>query len=153
MAGGSIRRTKAQSLSEYAIVFALVGAALVAMQTYVKRAIQGGIANSANSILKLGPEFDIERDQYVPERDLMLGEISRSAAESYSLSNTKDTEFMAGNEKDEQYGVDSPAVNEEFATVLEIGPSDHSDLPDGAEPIGGEVTWTKSYAEATQPVE
>lgn len=44
---------KAQSVIEYALLLALVGAALVTMQVYMKRGIQGAVKGAAD---QLGPQ-------------------------------------------------------------------------------------------------
>ncbi|MFQ5680495.1 MAG: hypothetical protein ACE5GG_00345 [Candidatus Omnitrophota bacterium] len=41
---------KAQSIAEYAVVIAVISAALLAMQTYVKRGLQGRLRNMAQQI-------------------------------------------------------------------------------------------------------
>jgi len=41
---------KAQSVLEYAVVIGVITAALIAMQVYVKRGIQGGMRSSLDSV-------------------------------------------------------------------------------------------------------
>lgn len=43
-----LRRTKAQSTAEYVIVLGLIVAAVIAMQTYVKRGFQGRIKDAVD---------------------------------------------------------------------------------------------------------
>ena len=54
---------KGQSTAEYAVLIALVVGAVVAMQTYVKRGIQGKIAGAVNSVQIPGV---IAPNQYEP---------------------------------------------------------------------------------------
>ena len=51
----SLVSTRAQSVIEYAVLLAIVIAALVAMQIYIKRGVAGLLANAAGGI---GPQFD-----------------------------------------------------------------------------------------------
>ena len=44
------RKGKAQSTTEYAVLFAIVAAAVVGMQVYMKRSVQGRMRQSADSI-------------------------------------------------------------------------------------------------------
>jgi Flp pilus assembly pilin Flp len=44
------RNSRAQSLSEYALLIAIIGAALIGMQTYMKRGIQGVVKLAADEI-------------------------------------------------------------------------------------------------------
>jgi len=46
----SLRRTKAQSTAEYVIVLGLIVAAVVAMQTYIKRGFQGRLKDAVDFV-------------------------------------------------------------------------------------------------------
>jgi uncharacterized protein (UPF0333 family) len=58
-----IRKRNGQSTAEYAILIALVVAAAVAMQTYVKRSLQGGIKFAVDKVKK----NDTATGQYEPD--------------------------------------------------------------------------------------
>lgn len=58
----NIRSRKGQSTAEYAILIALVVAVAVAMQTYVKRSLQGGIKFAVDKVKK----SDTAVGQYEP---------------------------------------------------------------------------------------
>lgn len=49
-----VRQKKAQSVIEYAIVFAVIVAALLIMQVFIKRGYQGGLKDAAD---KMGDQF------------------------------------------------------------------------------------------------
>jgi hypothetical protein len=51
---GLLKNKKAQSTAEYAIVIALVVAAAMAMQVYLKRSMQGGIKFAVDKAAKSG---------------------------------------------------------------------------------------------------
>jgi len=51
---GFLKNKRAQSTAEYAVVIALVIAAAVAMQAYVKRSMQGGIKFAVDKLQKQG---------------------------------------------------------------------------------------------------
>ncbi len=57
-----LRGKKGQNTAEYAILLALVVAAAVAMQTYVKRSLQGGIKYAVDKVKK----NDTAQGQYEP---------------------------------------------------------------------------------------
>ena len=57
------RNRKAQSTAEYAIVIGIVIAAAIAMQTYVKRGLQGGIKFAVD---KAGSSAANAKNQYEP---------------------------------------------------------------------------------------
>jgi hypothetical protein len=46
-----LRSRKGQSTAEYAVLFAIVIGAAIAMQSYVKSRLQGGIAGTANNYM------------------------------------------------------------------------------------------------------
>jgi len=100
---------KAQSLSEYAIVFALVGVALLTMQIYIKRAIQGKIKDSADALT------GGIQDHYSPERDIVRGDVMYSITDSTTTSSRRKGEFMAENENDTD-PQNQRLSNKEFAT-------------------------------------
>jgi len=56
-----LKNNKGQNTAEYAILIALVVGAAIAMQTYVKRGLQGGIKYGVDSLQKTGG-----RPQYEP---------------------------------------------------------------------------------------
>ena len=58
-----IRKRNGQNTAEYAILIALVVAAAVAMQTYVKRSLQGGIKFAVDKVQK----SDTAAGQYEPD--------------------------------------------------------------------------------------
>lgn len=58
-----LKKKRAQSTAEYAIVIALVIGAAVAMQTYVKRSMQGSIKFAVD---KLNKSTDSAKGQYEP---------------------------------------------------------------------------------------
>jgi uncharacterized protein (UPF0333 family) len=58
-----LRNRKAQSTAEYAIVIGIVIAAALAMQTYVKRGLQGGIKFAVD---KAGSSAANAKNQYEP---------------------------------------------------------------------------------------
>jgi hypothetical protein len=52
------KHRKGQSTAEYAILIALVIGAAVAMQTYVKRSLQGGIKFSVDKVKKYTSQYE-----------------------------------------------------------------------------------------------
>lgn len=44
------RKNRAQNLTEYAIILGLISAALIGMQVYIKRSVQGRLRDLANQI-------------------------------------------------------------------------------------------------------
>ena len=57
-----MRNKKAQSTLEYAIIMAVVVGALLAMQIYVKRAVEGRMRSTTDSV---GDQFSAEDSRYV----------------------------------------------------------------------------------------
>ncbi len=55
-----IRRIKGQSILEYAMIIAVVVGALLAIQIYMKRGLQGRLRESSDQI---GEQFDAENTQ------------------------------------------------------------------------------------------
>ena len=75
-----ITNHKAQHLSEYAIIFSIVLAALIAMQTYVKRGLQGGYKDAADGVASSLGSTTTQYEPYYSESDIT------------STANTKRTE-------------------------------------------------------------
>ncbi len=55
MFGQNLKKIRAQSTLEYAVMVALIAAALLTMQTYIKRGIQGRLKDTAD---ELGQQYD-----------------------------------------------------------------------------------------------
>jgi hypothetical protein len=60
---------KGQSTGEYAIVLGLVVAAAIAMQTYVKRGMEGKIAKAVNNISTATGGTTVQYEPYYAESD------------------------------------------------------------------------------------
>lgn len=89
-----LKNKKAQNTAEYAIIIGLVVAAAAAMQTYVKRGLQGGMKFAVDKAGKLGGT-----DQYEPY-------YLESSYET-TTSKYKDTEeTKAGGEVERKFGAD-----------------------------------------------
>lgn len=89
---------KAQHLSEYALIFSLVLAALIAMQTYVKRGLQGRYKDASDTIvlsLKAQTGKDALLLQYEPyyTESEMTTETDMSKVETANLGGSKKTEI------------------------------------------------------------
>ena len=80
------KRLKGQSTAEYAILIALVIAAIIAMQTYAKRALQARIADATkylvNNTRDLGNTLQFEPQYLSTDFD-----VTRDTAESTRLGN------------------------------------------------------------------
>ena len=95
MAKTKLYKGRGQSTLEYGVVIAVVAAALIAMQFYVKRGLQGRIRNLADEISTTQYEPGRTDSNYRTEQD-------SSTTENYinGLSNTAQTETTtrSGNE-------------------------------------------------------
>ncbi|MDP3732183.1 MAG: hypothetical protein Q8R31_04040 [Candidatus Omnitrophota bacterium] len=58
---------RGQNTAEYAILIALVVAAAVAMQTYVKRSVQGGVKYTVDKLQRVDAAGNKGLQQYEPE--------------------------------------------------------------------------------------
>lgn len=76
---------KAQSTAEYVIVLGLIVAAVMAMQTYVKRGFQGKIKDAVDYTDNGGTSFSFKTGQYEPDY------LSSSFNTNRSSSDTEDT--------------------------------------------------------------
>ena len=104
-----LRHRKAQSTAEYVIVLGLIVAAVIAMQTYVKRGLQGRIRDTVDYVDKGGDgaqpvdfktvqyepyylksSFDSERSSTDTEELLDAGAVSRTTIESSKRSGTQE---------------------------------------------------------------
>jgi hypothetical protein len=92
---------KAQSTLEYAIIVSVVVGALLAMQVYMKRGIQGKMRESTDQI---GEQFDIKKTTFNMHRErngttlqLVGGGDTRSFSDGFGTS-TKQTHSEYGNE-------------------------------------------------------
>jgi len=92
---------KGQNTAEYAILIALVVAVALAMQTYVKRGIQGRVhdevVDMANGTAELTPTGQQPTQQYEP---YYLDSTS-------TFATTKDTKTQTGTAKNPTIGVES----------------------------------------------
>ena len=67
------RLKKGQSTAEYAIVIGLVLAAVVAMQVYVKRGIQGQFKDASNAAVEGGAGYGVNKyTQFEPQYSVTL---------------------------------------------------------------------------------
>lgn len=73
-------RRKGQSTLEYAVIIAVVVAGLLAMQTYMKRAVQGKLRQSTDSI---GEQYS-------------AGRMVSNSTTTYGVRQTKETFGLAG---------------------------------------------------------
>lgn len=94
---------KGQNIAEYSILIALVIAAAVAMQTYVKRGIQGRVADAVD---------------HAPATDLVAGsaiEFTTKQYEPYYLDSSTDVQSTRDLQEDlsARGGVDRTGVDEE----------------------------------------
>lgn len=90
-----LRKNRAQTTAEYAILIGLVVAAAVAMQTYVKRSLQGGVKYAVDKAGKSGGTGQYE--PYYLETDF------NTTSGAY-----RDTEqTLAGGQVARVYGVDA----------------------------------------------
>ena len=88
------RDQRGQSTAEYAIVIALVLGAVIGMQTYVRRALQGRVEDASNSHLPnaqspdSGPGTNAGADPMFPAN---WSKFSRTQFEPYYASSTSDS--------------------------------------------------------------
>ena len=79
-----LRNRKAQSTAEYAILIGVVVAALVAMQTYVKRGLNGRMKDATDTFAAQTPELG-STTQYEP---YYLSQVSDTQTNSNNHENT-----------------------------------------------------------------
>ncbi|MDD5246486.1 MAG: hypothetical protein PHS09_03730 [Candidatus Omnitrophica bacterium] len=116
-----LRNRKAQSTLEYAILVAVVVAALITMRTYMKRGVQGKLQDASNEIgsqYASGTTTDQTTYTYSESADISKpeGGLIKSGAVSYShqsstgSSTGKPTEWYPGKMEDTNgFGYDNPA--------------------------------------------
>ncbi|PIQ88943.1 MAG: hypothetical protein COV72_05730 [Candidatus Omnitrophica bacterium CG11_big_fil_rev_8_21_14_0_20_42_13] len=63
-----LRQSRAQNLAEYAIVIAIVATALISMQVYIKRGMQGRLKDLANQISPVQYEYMNTTSSYITSR-------------------------------------------------------------------------------------
>ena len=68
------RKNRAQSMMEYAVLIAVVSAALVAMQIYIKRGMQGRLKGLANQISPIQYERGNTESDYTITRQAVIVE-------------------------------------------------------------------------------
>jgi hypothetical protein len=96
------RKIKAQSTLEYAIVIAVVVAALLAMQIYMKRGVQGKLHESADQI---GEQFDAGNTSVYSAKGhtgTTVQEVTAGATTTYtgeSGKGTSEKQTESGNEQ------------------------------------------------------
>lgn len=66
------RHKKGQSMLEYAILLAIIIAAVLVMQTYVKRGFQGGLKDSAD---KIGDQFSLSDSSAKEDRNMTVNQV------------------------------------------------------------------------------
>lgn len=80
---------KGQNIAEYSILIALVIAAAVAMQTYVKRGIQGRVADAVDHApttgMVAGKEIEFSTKQYEPYYTESSGDVTSDRAVTENL--------------------------------------------------------------------
>ena len=77
----AIKRQKAQTTLEYAIIIAVVVAALLAMQTYMKRGIQGKLKSASDEI---GEQFSPSNSTYKFTTNTSITSNDRTLPGSYT---------------------------------------------------------------------
>jgi len=85
-----LRHRKAQSTAEYVIVLGLIVAAVIGMQTYVKRGFQGRIKDAINYVDQGGQKDDVvvfTTKQYEPYYLESSFESKRDSSETEDLKN------------------------------------------------------------------
>ena len=96
---------KGQNTAEYAILIALVVAAAIAMQTYVKRSWQGGVKFAVDKVNKSG-SITGQYEPYYLESDF--------TATKSAYKDTVETE--AGGKVTREYGVDEDGLTRHKVT-------------------------------------
>jgi Flp pilus assembly pilin Flp len=96
------RKHKAQSTVEYAVLIAIVAAAFVGMQIYLKRGIQGRVRDMAEQISSTHYERKNTDSAYTTTQSgTMVTEYDRGIARTYqdgTHGSTGDTMTRSGNE-------------------------------------------------------
>ena len=96
-----LRNKKAQNTAEYAILIALVIGAVVAMQTYAQRALQGRIRDASiymkNNTKDLG-----ETGQYEPYYTCTTSESKRNSSDQFNQTGAKTGSVSETINKNEQ---------------------------------------------------
>jgi Flp pilus assembly pilin Flp len=90
------KKNKAQNLTEYAIILGLVGAALIAMQVYMKRGVQGKLRDLSNQISPTQYERGNTTASYDITRTTNVEENQGRAA--YTRNTLEDTTTRTGSE-------------------------------------------------------
>lgn len=89
------KNRRAQVTAEYAVLIAIAVGAVVAMQTYAKRSIQGKIKDSLNidvgSYSVGGSSFSFSGNQFEPSEDNDVYQYSRQQAKGDSVQSLTNT--------------------------------------------------------------
>jgi hypothetical protein len=101
-------KLKAQSLTEYALVIALVSAGLIGMQVYVKRGIQAKVKNFVDGSVKESARIanQAQISQYEPyyaDSSFVVAQSQRSAV-TYNPGGTMRREFAASDNNSSREG-------------------------------------------------
>ncbi len=93
-------REKAQSLIEYALILAIVAAALMGMQAYMKRGIQAAVKLSADQLGEQQVTINSQRESNTvsTSTDRKFGTVSmQESLEGAQTSNINTTDITSGN--------------------------------------------------------
>ncbi|MDD4986873.1 MAG: hypothetical protein PHQ43_14080 [Dehalococcoidales bacterium] len=88
-----LRSNRAQSTLEYAIIVAVVVAALIAMQVYVKRGMQGGLRNQSANI---GEEYCPGQTVISQEKDVSIVTTEISSGGLTQIQRSESTQQTGG---------------------------------------------------------
>jgi Flp pilus assembly pilin Flp len=83
-----LKKKTAQSVMEYAVLIGLIGAAIIAMQTYVKRGLQGKIATAVDSEWN-APQYEPYYLQSARETERTGNSYTNIAGEGAGYSSTQ----------------------------------------------------------------
>lgn len=91
-----LRRRRGQSMSEYAIVFTVVVTAIIAMQLYVKRGLQGKVRDVSDALKKEFGAIKVD-DQYEPYYAITAYTVdqSQNVVEEYKAKGLIDRESVS----------------------------------------------------------
>ena len=114
-----LRESKAQSIMEYALLIALIAAALVAGQTYFKRALAGRLKDTADSIgdqftVHSDGEYSITTTQWGAREEKMGTRASNGKWSESTILTQDDTTLLSGYDADVSVGEGSKKVVEDF---------------------------------------
>ncbi len=104
----NIRKAKGQSTLEYAILIIIIIAALLTLQTYIKRGVQGRLASSTDSI---GDQFSQAKPanyyKVVTTNSLTLESLNAGVSETKLLNDviTNTYQHINLNADDEYWGI------------------------------------------------